>query len=144
MKQVPIASIKAEIVRFWIALKKLERIAGISLDKFKRDSDLMDIAERNLQIVIGVIVDVGEYLISRVGWEKPRSHKGIALILFKKNVIDDGAHKFLNRSITLRDIIMHYAHLNPGVLYKYAKNYEILGNIMKNILKYMEDNNIDP
>jgi len=142
---MPAPGVKARIDRFWIALNKLERISKTGFDEFKSNSDLIDIAERNLQIVIEAIIDVSQHLISRLNWRIPKSYRDISSILNEKNVLSRDKYEFLDDSIIIRNIIIHnYIYLKPGILYKYVRNYGNYREIMNDILTYMERNNIDP
>ena len=54
---MPTPGVKVRIDRFRIAINKLKRIADAGLEKLKSDTDLIDIAEKNLQISIEVIIE---------------------------------------------------------------------------------------
>ncbi|MGC8932212.1 MAG: type VII toxin-antitoxin system HepT family RNase toxin [Candidatus Methanodesulfokora sp.] len=103
---MPSPGVKARIERFWIAIEKLKRLSGTSFDDF-RSGDMLDIAERNFQVAIEEIIDVGEHLISQKGWRIPKSYRDVALILHEARVIDKKLYKFLDKAIILRNIIIH-------------------------------------
>ena len=142
---MPTPGIKSRIDRFLTSLTKLERISKIDFKRFKDESDLRDIAERNLHVAIEALIDVGEFLISQGNWRVPKSYRDVASILSENGVIDERLRKAFDDLIALRNIIVHnYVYLEPEVLYTYVRKYGILNEIMKNFFGYMNRNNIDP
>ena len=142
---MPTPGVKARIDRFWIAIKKLERLSKLEFNEFKSNSDLIDIAERNLQITVEALIDVSEFLISKLNLRTPKSYRDVVRILYEANILDVEEYKFLDKSVILRNIIIHnYVYLKPEILHKYIKEHKRYRGIMHGILKYMEERGIDP
>ena len=63
---MPSPGVKARINRFWRAVKRLEYFKNYSREEFVLNEDLIDSCERNLQVAIKALIDVGEALISNL------------------------------------------------------------------------------
>lgn len=78
---MPSPGVKARIDRFWKAVKRLEYFKSYSMDEFTANEDLIDSCERNLQVAIEALIDVGEALISNLDWRTPKSYREVGIIL---------------------------------------------------------------
>jgi uncharacterized protein YutE (UPF0331/DUF86 family) len=64
-------------------VKRLHEICGVELTIFVGDKNLVDAGERNLQVAIEAVVDVGEALIASKGWMTPKSYRDVGRILIE-------------------------------------------------------------
>ncbi|MFQ6124414.1 MAG: DUF86 domain-containing protein [Candidatus Heimdallarchaeota archaeon] len=62
-------------------LKKLERIQKIPLEQFLGDLFLSDAAERNLQVSIEILLDLGNKLIAKREQTRPQTLADVFVIL---------------------------------------------------------------
>jgi uncharacterized protein YutE (UPF0331/DUF86 family) len=134
------------IERFRRAVEKLEKISLASLEEYLKNTDLQDIAERNLQISVETVMDIGQRIIATKGWRVPGVYRDIAEILRENGVIDQEVEEGIKELISLRNIIIHaYAEINLEETYQILKDKaEFLRNVVGALLKYCEENGIDP
>jgi len=78
---------KARIERFARAVRRLKGISEVPLEQFLADEDKIDASERNLQVAIEALTDIGEALISMMNWEAPKSYREVATLLSGHGVI---------------------------------------------------------
>lgn len=142
---MPSPGVKMRINRFWKSCKRLKELSKYSLNQFKSNQDFIDICERNLHIAIEAVIDVGEVIISHMGWRTPRSYRDVIDILWENNIINRLKHDILIDLIKVRNILVHnYVYLPPEKLYETIRDLDILIETMSIFLKYMEENGIDP
>ena len=143
---MPTPGVKVRIDRFWRAIRRLREFSDVSKESFIKNDDKIDAAERNLQVSIEAMIDVGEFLISYMKWETPKSYREIAEILNKHGVLDNEMREEFVDLVRIRNIIVrNYVYLSPEDIYSYSKRtIEGLTNLMKKILIFMANNNIDP
>jgi len=134
------------VKRFETAMKKLKNISKLTLEEYDKDTDKQDIAERNLQIVIEAIIDIGQKIISSKGFEIPESYKDVITVLEKNNVIP-GKHAGSMRDLAgLRNVIVHaYAEIKDEIVYEVlSDDLPTLEKTMEALLKFCKENEIDP
>ncbi|RLE77881.1 MAG: hypothetical protein DRJ56_01375 [Thermoprotei archaeon] len=61
---MPSPGVRARVDRFWRGVRRLGEIRSAGIDAFLRDENLVDAAERNLQVAVEAFIDVCEALIS--------------------------------------------------------------------------------
>lgn len=64
---MPAPGVKARVERFWRAIRRLKTISEVGEERFVDNEDLIDAAERNLQVAVEATIDVGEALIAYMG-----------------------------------------------------------------------------
>jgi len=143
---MPAPGVKVRIDRFWRAVRRLKELSDVSKESFIKNDDKIDATERNLQVSIEAMIDVGEFLISYMKWETPKSYREIGEILNKHNVFDNEMRDKFVDLVRIRNIIVHnYVYLSPEDIYSYSKRViNSLTSLMKRILTFMVNNNIDP
>ncbi|NAZ25069.1 MAG: DUF86 domain-containing protein, partial [Thermofilum sp.] len=85
---MPAPGVKARVERFWRAVRRLKTISEVGEERFVDNEDLIDAAERNLQVAVEATIDVREALIAYMRWRTPRSYREIGSILLEQGVID--------------------------------------------------------
>ena len=143
---MPSAGVKARIDRFWMAVKRLHEICGVELTTFVGDKNLVDAGERNLQVAIEAVVDVGEALIASMGWMTPKSYRDFGRILRENGVIGKTLGEAFGKTIKLRNILIHnYIYLAPEDVHSNIEELKgSLTAIMSSIINYMQTHGIDP
>ncbi len=71
------------------------------------DPLLRDIAERNLQVAIEIVINVGSHIIAACGWESPNRHQDVLEILAKNEVLPQEFAQRLNGIAGFRNILVH-------------------------------------
>jgi len=143
---VPSAGVKARIERFWRAVKRLHEICGVPLTIFVDDKNLVDAGERNLQVAIEAVVDVGEALIACMGWMTPKSYRDVGRILMENRAMDKTLGGAFEEAEKLRNILIHnYIYLPPEDVYgNIGELKDSLTAIMNSIIDHMQSHGIDP
>ena len=116
-------------------LKKLRRIqASTDRETFLADSDRQDIAERNLQLAIEAVLDIGQHIIASSGWKPAEEYADVFAIL--------GAHGILGKELLgrvqgmagFRNLLVHeYAEVDHAqvfdVLQDHLQDLEALARV---------------
>lgn len=100
----------------------------------------IDLAERNLQIGIQCLLDIGNHIIAEMGFQLPESNEDIFRILGKDGVIP---RDFVSRTEGMagfRNILVHdYLEIDPSKVYhnliKALKDFE---EFARYIVRYIE------
>ncbi len=135
----------ARINRMEQALKRLEYYTSLSLDEI-REQDLIPALEREVHVVIEALLDIGNNLISSMGWGVPTSYREIAFILMRNNVLDRELGAKLASLAGLRNILVHlYSMVDYDLLYSHARDLvRDARHILDKIIRYMVEHGIDP
>jgi len=143
---MPSPGVKARINRFWRAVKRLEYFKNYSREEFVSNEDLIDSCERNLQVAIEALIDVGEALISNLDWRTPKSYREIGVILKENGVLTNSDLKYFVKLVKIRNILIHsYVYISPERVYEITRKYTtILTVLMKKIINFMNRAGIDP
>lgn len=102
-------------------LKKLNRIRRreIPEQKFLEDDDLQDIVERNLQVAVEALIDVGNHIIGKKNYRKPETAADTFQVLAEEGLLEEDFARKLQGWVGLRNVIVHiYADINISLLYK--------------------------
>ena len=110
-------------------LKKLKRIRDhTDLKKFLSDDDQQDIVERNFQLAVESVLDIGQHFIATSGWEVIDDYADIFTVLQKHKVISANLATRVEKMAGFRNILVHeYADLN------HSRVFEILQNDLKDL-----------
>jgi len=143
---MPSPGVKARIDRFWRAIKRLEYLKSYDKDDFISNENLVDACERNLQVAIEALIDVGEALISNMDWRTPKSYREVGVILKENKVISKDDLKHFIELVKIRNILVHnYVYISPEKVYELAMKYtSILTTLIKRIIDFMDKVGIDP
>jgi uncharacterized protein YutE (UPF0331/DUF86 family) len=143
---VPTPGVKARVERFWRAIRRLKTISEVGEERFVDNEDLIDAAERNLQVAVEATIDVGEALIAYMRWRTPRSYREVGAILLEQGVIDETLYRLFQEAVSIRNVLVHnYVYMTPKELYANIKSLITpLTRIMNSVLSYMREKNIDP
>lgn len=100
-------------------LDKLRNICQpVDFQTYISDSPLRDIAERNLQVAIEIVINVGSHIIAACGWESPDRHQDVLEILAKNGVLPQDFARRLNGIAGFRNILVHeYIRIDHQIVY---------------------------
>lgn len=137
---MPSPGVKARIDRFWRAVERMKEISSDGLEAFLGSQDRIDAGERNLQVAVEALVDVGEALISAMRWRTPRSYRDVGEVLRENSVLSKEEAKTFTDIVRLRNILVHnYICIDPETLYETLKRLpRKLAILIDKILKRME------
>ena len=97
----------ARLQRLEQAIAKLERIHKRGWKAFSSDTDLQDIADRNLQVAIQCCVDIANHLIAARGFRFPNSSADAFRVLTEEMHLSANLAERLAETTGLRNIIVH-------------------------------------
>ncbi len=133
------------IERFKKAIERLKRISGLSPEEYI-NTEAHVLAEREIQVAVEALIDLGHAIISEKGWETPSSYRAVALILGRHGVLNREDTEVMVRLAGLRNVIVHmYAEIDHKKVYR-ELSYIVKSStkIMAQLLGYMEKEGIDP
>jgi len=123
----------------------LKGIGEIPLEQFLADEDKIDASERNLQVAIEALMDIGEALISMMNWEAPKSYREVATLLSGHDVITLEQGRRLEELIRLRNVLVHnYVYVDPRNVYQGTLKVGELTTMMNSLLAYVQARGMDP
>ncbi|MHA1265358.1 MAG: type VII toxin-antitoxin system HepT family RNase toxin [Candidatus Helarchaeota archaeon] len=129
-------------------LKKLEEILGIleqlraePKEKLKEDPIFYSALERNLEIAIQSILDIGNHLIAIKKWRTPKNYKDIIKILGEKGVIPKNFAQDIEKMAGLRNILVHsYLEIEEEKIINLLQKLDDFTAFMKYIKLFLEKN----
>jgi uncharacterized protein YutE (UPF0331/DUF86 family) len=99
-------------------LRKLEKIAELNLEAYLENELTQDAAERNLQIAIQCVLDIGTHIIAEEGFRTPSSSEEVIRILGEEGIIPVEFALNLQGMAGLRDLLVHeYLEINNERIY---------------------------
>lgn len=80
---------------------------AISAEKLEENYELRSAIERNLELALESMLDIGEIIISEKGFEKPEDYKSVMLILGKEGILPKVFAEKLVPAVGVRNILVH-------------------------------------
>lgn len=80
---------------------------AISAEELEENYELRSAIERNLELALESMLDIGEIIISEKGFEKPEDYKSVMLILGKEGVLPKVFAEKLVPAVGVRNILVH-------------------------------------
>lgn len=80
---------------------------AISVGELEENYELKSAIERNLELALESMLDIGEMIISEAGFEKPEDYKSVVLILGKRGVLPKAFAEKLVPAVGVRNILVH-------------------------------------
>lgn len=111
----------ARLSRAEQALRKLERIrrSHPTARSYREDSDSVDIAERNIQVVVEVVIDLANYLISLKAWPRAASATAAVKILAERRALAPRVATSVVSWVKTRNVIVHeYASIDSAKVHR--------------------------
>lgn len=103
--------------------RRLGELAKQGLKEFLGDEVSIDLAERNLQIGIQCLLDIGNHIIAERGFQVPESNEDIFRILGKHGVIPKDFASKIEGMAGFRNILVHdYLEIDPRKVYQNLLN----------------------
>lgn len=125
--------------------RRLDRLSFMSLGEIE-ERDLLPLLEREVEVVIQGLLDLGSYIISSSGWAPPSSYSEIGHILARHGVLPKAEGERISRMARLRDIVVHaYPDIDYAMLHGYAAQLRLdARRSLEYMLSYMRERGIDP
>jgi len=128
--------IKNKLARIEEYLTKLQKITPSAFEEFKNDWRTQMIAERGLQILIEIIIDVANRLIAIKNWGPTTSSAdSIRLLALKKVISSEEPYLKMTR---FRNFIIHdYDKIDREIVYSIlTKNMDDIKRFRDEVLEY--------
>lgn len=106
-------------------LKKLKRLRDqTKMDVFLSDDDLQDIVERNLQLAIEAILDIGQHIIASSGWEPVEEYADVFTLLHQHGVLSDALFSRVRGMAGFRNLLVHeYATVDHAQVFEILRDH---------------------
>ena len=110
-----------------------------NFDEFKSDPFLHNAIQHILEVMIEIMVDIGNHIISDNEWGTPSSNREIFEILEQHGVISSDMAKLTNKMIGFRNIIVHmYEKVDLEEVYViYKRNLKDFEKFASEVEKYL-------
>src|SRR4030042_4507224 len=79
----------------------------ISKEDLEENYELKSAIERNFQLAIEAILDIGEIIIASEGLERPENYRDVILLLGKNNILPPEFAQTLSQAAGFRKILVH-------------------------------------
>ncbi len=116
-----------KITRKLQALEKyvtyLKSRKGVSKQELEGNYELKSAIERNFQLAIEVVLDIGEIIIASEGFDRPENYRDVILLLGKNKIIPGKFSQNLSKSAGFRNILVHlYEEVKIDFLYEFLQD----------------------
>ncbi|MEA3255826.1 MAG: DUF86 domain-containing protein [Candidatus Altiarchaeota archaeon] len=121
-------------------IKFLESYKTIDGEELEANYELRSAIERNFQVALEAVFDIGESIISHENLKKPESYREIIEILGDNGILSkEFANKFAPAA-GFRNILVHmYAEVDVNELYEYLhNNLDDFDKFARYIAEYLE------
>lgn len=105
MKTMEKISRKLRFMKRYVDFLKSHR--AISAEELEENYELRSAIERNLELALESMLDIGEIIISEKGFEKPEDYKSVMLILGREGVLPKVFAEKLVPAVGVRNILVH-------------------------------------
>jgi len=120
-------------------LGKLEPLRKKRREEFAQQPYLRDIVERNLEVAIQCLIDMGNRIISIEDAEKPRDYYDIFLILGNLQVLPPDFAKQIAPLAGFRNILVHdYVSIDWDLVHEHLQNLEDFYDFETHIKKWLK------
>ncbi|APM39264.1 type VII toxin-antitoxin system HepT family RNase toxin [Clostridium kluyveri] len=111
----------------------LKTIKKYDKETYIKDPLIYGAAERFLHLSIECILDIGNHVISDMGYRKPENNRDIFLVLYENNILDEKIKINLCNMASFRNILVHdYIKLDRELV------YGIINNDLKDIEEFVK------
>lgn len=105
------------------ALQILQQSSKLSHEELLGNEVLLSAVERNFQIAIECVLDIGNHIIAEKGFESPDENEDIIRILGTEGIVPSDFAGNLKGLAGFRNILIHeYASIDYALLYDYLLN----------------------
>lgn len=104
---------------------------------FLQDTDISSSAERQLQVAIQAVIDIGNHVVSDKDLGTPKDYKDIFRILARHKIVSKALSERLSAMAGLRNVLVHdYLDVDLKLVYRILKkDLGDLETFIKSVLK---------
>lgn len=100
----------------------LKEYQNVSLDEFLHNHQIYSTVERDLELAITCIMDIGNHIISAMDLPEPETYADIPLILGNEGIISQELARKLSGAVRFRNILAHeYMDIDRRLVYKHLQ-----------------------
>lgn len=123
-------------------LRELKIVQIDDFDRFKEDIVIKRFIERNRELSIEQMVDIGKHVISGLDLEEPETYSECFDILSKASIIPENMSDIFKSMVRLRNILIHaYDNVDDSITYGiYKKRLEDFKLFINTIREYLRHN----
>lgn len=138
MKTMEKISRKLRFMKRYVDFLKSHR--AISAEELEENYELRSAIERNLELALESMLDIGEIIISEKGFEKPEDYKSVMLILGKEGVLPKVFAEKLVPAVGVRNILVHmYTEVDVEKICEFLRgNLGDFNEFAKHIANYLK------
>lgn len=120
--------------------RKLEELKLIDKEKYLKDFTCFDSSKYNFIVLIEVMIDICNHIISRQGYEIPDSSADSIKILVKYNILSQKHQNTFTAMVKFRNRLVHLYHdvNNEEVFEILQNNLDDIDYFLTDILHYLE------
>ena len=105
------------------SLQILQQSGKITFEDIVSNEVLLSAVERNFQVAIECILDIGNHIIAEKGFESPDDNEDIIRILGEEGIVPSDFARRIKGIAGFRNILVHeYTGIDYGVLYNHLMN----------------------
>ncbi len=105
------------------ALQILQQSSNLAFEELAANDLLLSAVERNFQVAIECIFDIGTHIIAEKGFESPDDNADIIRILGDEGVVTPDFAERAKGLAGFRNILVHeYTGIDYGLLHQYLQN----------------------
>jgi uncharacterized protein YutE (UPF0331/DUF86 family) len=105
------------------ALQILQQSGKLTYEELVANDLLLSAVERNFQVAIECVFDIGTHIIAEKGFESPDDNADIIRILGDEGVVTTDFAKRVKGLAGFRNILVHeYTGIDYGLLYQHLQN----------------------
>lgn len=140
MSKIVFNKIIAKLGRLDEYIKYLSEIQKVNKKSFVNDYHFYGLAERYLQLVIEVMLDIGKLVIISKNLRRPEDNQDIFVVLEEQKIISKKLAQKLVGIANFRNILVHdYEKIDREIVYgKLLNNLKDIRDFKKEILKYLK------
>lgn len=118
-------------------LRRIKGLPSISLDEFRKDTNVQDILLFNLTQAIQNCIDIAAHIVSDEGWGVPATQSEMFDTLVEKSVISRELAIRLIAMVGFRNRVIHeYERLNLEIVYRvWTERLTDIEKFVSNVLK---------
>ncbi len=122
------------------ALQILQQSSKVSFEELLDNDVLLSAVERNFQVAIECILDIGNHIIAEKGFESPDDNEDIIRILGQEKIIPSDFAEGIKGIAGFRNILVHeYTKIDYALLYNFlTQRLDGLREFARHISIYLE------
>lgn len=119
----------------------LRELQKVSFDEFLSEHMIQASVERDLQLVIECVLDIGNHIIAAMGYREPARYQDVILILGEEGVLPQDFVQRFALVAGFRNILVHdYLELDKEMVYeKLQTGLEDFEEFAKYIASFLEE-----